>query len=114
MFCPKCGKEHTEKVNYCCYCGALMESGQRPAHKKLTLSRTDKKIAGVCGGFAEYLQLDSTLVRLIWVMLALVGGCGLLGYVVAWLVMPQAPVAQPTAEVFPAGTSPSGAQPATH
>jgi phage shock protein C len=57
--------------------------------KKLARSRIDKKIAGVCGGFAEYLDIDSALVRILWVMLALVGGWGLIGYLIAWIVMPE-------------------------
>jgi phage shock protein C len=65
------------------------------ASKKLVLSRKDKKIAGVCGGFAEYLEIDSTLVRVIWLMLAFFGGWGLIAYLIAWIVMPQAPPAEP-------------------
>lgn len=57
--------------------------------KKLYLSDTDKKIAGVCGGIAEYLKVDSTLVRLAWVFLALFCGSGLLAYIIAWIVMPR-------------------------
>jgi phage shock protein C len=59
--------------------------------KKLVRSRTDKKIAGVCGGFADYLDIDATLVRLIWLMLAFFGGWGLIGYLIAWIIMPEAP-----------------------
>ncbi len=98
MFCPQCGKEHTEQVNYCCQCGASLQ--QRPAsrsQKRLTLSRTDKKIAGVCGGFAQYLDIDPTLVRLIWVIMALFAGWGVIGYLVAWIVMPEAPLEEPAA-----------------
>lgn len=45
--------------------------------------------AGVCGGLAEYFGVDSTLVRLIAVVLALLGGSGLLLYLVAWIIMPK-------------------------
>jgi len=91
MFCPQCGKEYTQKVNFCCHCGAAMFTPARPSNRKLTLSRRDKKIAGVCGGFAEYLELDPTLVRLLWVALIFIGGWGVIAYLVAWIVMPQAP-----------------------
>lgn len=91
MFCPQCGKEYSQKVNFCCHCGSAMFTPARPANRKLTLSRRDKKIAGVCGGFAEYLELDPTLVRLLWVALIFVGGWGVIAYLVAWIVMPQAP-----------------------
>ncbi len=72
MFCPQCGRAYADKVNFCCHCGAAMFTPS-VSHKKLTRSRRDKKVAGVCGGFAEYLDLDPTLVRLVWVMLALFG-----------------------------------------
>ncbi len=107
MFCPQCGKEYADKVNFCCQCGAALLTGPPRPHKKLALSRTDKKIAGVCGGFAEYWDLDSTLVRLIWVMLALLGGWGLIGYPVAWLVMPAPEPAGAT-------VSPATPQPASN
>jgi phage shock protein C len=96
MFCPQCGKEYTEAVNYCSQCGTtLHQKAANRAPKKLALSRTDKKIAGVCGGFAEYLDMDPTLVRLIWVIMALFVGWGVVGYLVAWIVMPEAPLAAP-------------------
>jgi phage shock protein C len=80
------------------------------ARKKLTRSRKDKKIAGVCGGFAEYLEIDSTLVRLIWVILAFLGGWGLIAYIIAWILMPVAPAA----ELAPAAASASAPQPAAN
>jgi len=96
MYCPQCGTQYTESVNYCCQCGASLQlkAANRPP-KKLALSRTDKKIAGVCGGFAEYLDMDPTLVRLIWVIMALFVGWGVVGYLVAWIVMPEAPLQEP-------------------
>lgn len=59
--------------------------------KKLYRSRTDRKLLGVCGGFAEYFNVDSTLVRVIVVLVALLGGCGLLAYLIAALIMPEEP-----------------------
>ncbi len=96
MFCHQCGKEQSGPANYCCFCGAAACTAGRSV-KKLSLSATDKKIAGVCGGFAEYLELDPTVMRLIWIMLALLGGWGLIGYAVAWLIMPN-PVAEAAKE----------------
>jgi phage shock protein C len=97
MYCPQCGNEYTEPVNYCCHCGTSLQqkAANRPP-KRLTLSRTDKKIAGVCAGFAQYLDLDPTLVRLIWVIMALFVGWGVVGYLVAWIVMPEAPLEETT------------------
>ena len=59
--------------------------------KKLYRSVTDKKLCGVCGGFAEYFGMDSTIVRLILVAFTLLGGAGILAYIIAALVMPVQP-----------------------
>lgn len=56
--------------------------------KKLYRSSTDKKMAGVCGGIAEYMNVDSTIVRLIAILLVFGCGSGLLAYIVAALIMP--------------------------
>ena len=60
--------------------------------KKLYRSTTDKKIAGVCGGLAQYLNIDSTIIRLVWLLLILFAGCGLLAYIIAALVIPNPPI----------------------
>ena len=57
--------------------------------KKLYLSTTDKKIAGVCGGFAEYLGIESTLIRLGYVAMVLLGGTGILFYIICAFVIPH-------------------------
>lgn len=59
--------------------------------KKLYRSRTDKKVCGVCGGLAEYLEMDVTIVRLLAALSILFVGCGLLAYIVAALVIPVKP-----------------------
>jgi phage shock protein C len=56
--------------------------------KKLRRSASDRKLAGVCGGLAEYFGIDSTLVRVGWVVFALLAGSGLLAYIIAAIVMP--------------------------
>ncbi len=58
--------------------------------KKLYRSAIDKKLGGVCGGLGEYFGVDSTLIRLIWVILSLTFGSGILIYIVAMLVIPVA------------------------
>ena len=112
MFCPQCGREHTERVNFCCQCGTALftPAGRR---KKLARSRTDSKIAGVCGGLAEYLDIDSTLVRIIWLMMALVVGWGVIGYLIAWIVMPEEQAVQrvPAAAVASSAVSQPMAKP---
>ena len=59
--------------------------------KRLYRSRTDRRLAGVCGGVAEYFGWDPTLVRIAWILLTLLGGSGVLLYLIFWLVMPEAP-----------------------
>ncbi len=61
-------------------------------NKKLYRSRTDRMVAGVAGGLAEYFNIDPTIVRLAFVLLALAGGPGLIIYVIMWIVVPEAPV----------------------
>ena len=63
--------------------------------KRLQRSRTEKMIGGVCGGFAEYFNVDPTLVRAIWVAMTLIVGIGFLLYLILWLVMPLESPAQP-------------------
>ena len=58
--------------------------------KKLCKSTTDKKVAGVCGGIAEYLSCDSTIIRLTFAALILCAGSGLLVYILAAIIMPEA------------------------
>jgi len=59
--------------------------------KKLYRSKKDKKIAGVCGGIAEYFDVDPTLVRLFAVLTLLLGGAGVVAYIIAWIVIPENP-----------------------
>jgi phage shock protein C len=58
-------------------------------HGKLMRSRTDHMIGGVCGGLAKYLGVDATLVRLVFLLLALGSGGGVLIYLVLWIVIPR-------------------------
>jgi phage shock protein PspC (stress-responsive transcriptional regulator) len=88
----QCGSEITGYSSFCSSCGAGQR--QRTSHKQLKLSVTDKKLAGVCGGLAEYLDVDPTIVRLIWVALSVVPGGfvgGALAYFLAWVIIPKAP-----------------------
>lgn len=60
-------------------------------NKRLYRSRKDQQIAGVCGGVADYLGVDPTIVRLLWVIFAIAGGPGLLLYVIMWAIVPEEP-----------------------
>lgn len=59
--------------------------------KRLYKSQTNKMICGVCGGVAEYLNIDPTIIRLIWAVLILAVGTGLLAYIIAAIIMPENP-----------------------
>ena len=56
--------------------------------KRLVKSRRDKILFGVCGGIAEYLNMDPTVVRILWAALSLLLGCGVMLYIVCALIMP--------------------------
>lgn len=60
--------------------------------KRLYRSRKERMVAGVCGGLAEYFDIDPTIVRLVFVLLALAGGPGLVIYIVMAIVVPEEPV----------------------
>jgi phage shock protein C len=94
MFCTRCGVEIDEKARYCSQCGhhtALAEAAAASpyAAPKLALDTEHKKIAGVCAGFARYLGVETLLVRIVWLALALGAGVGFIAYVVAWILMPR-------------------------
>ncbi len=59
--------------------------------KRLYRSGKEKILGGVCGGIAEYLNVDPVLIRLLWVGLVLVGGTGVLLYLIAWIIIPRNP-----------------------
>lgn len=93
MICTNCQREIADNSNFCNGCGARQHVATR-AYKRLLRSSVDRKIAGVCGGIAEYLEIDAAVVRLVWLVLAIVPVPlvpATLAYFIAWLVMPQAP-----------------------
>ena len=59
--------------------------------KKLYRSKTDKKIAGICGGLAKYLNIDVTLIRVLWAVVSICAGAGLLAYIICAFVIPEEP-----------------------
>ena len=73
MICLNCQREISDYSNYCNSCGAKQQQSATGG-KRLMRSSTDIKLAGVCGGIAEYLNLDPTLVRLVWAILTLLPG----------------------------------------
>ncbi|MFH0917123.1 MAG: PspC domain-containing protein [bacterium] len=61
--------------------------------KRLQRSRTEKMVGGVCGGLAQYFDVDPTIVRILWVIITLLGGAGIILYIVLWVIMPLEPPA---------------------
>jgi phage shock protein C len=59
--------------------------------KKLYRSRKNRVLAGVCGGIAEYFNLDPMIIRLAWIIISLAYGFGIAAYIIAWLLIPNNP-----------------------
>ena len=76
---------------------------QTAGKKRWMRSSSDKKIAGVCGGFAEYFGMDATTVRVIWLIIALGFGVGFLAYLLLWIFLPREPVAASPTSAISAG-----------
>jgi phage shock protein C len=101
MLCHHCQRDISDDSSYCRFCGAPQASpaaAAPAAPRRLMRSRTHRSIAGVCGGIADYFGIDVVLVRLTWAILSIVPGGligGVLAYLIAWLVMPEAETAVP-------------------
>ena len=91
MFCTRCGTSLDNTARFCTSCGqSTGPAAQAAPAKKLRRIIADKKIAGVCAGFAEYFDMDVTLMRLIWVGLLLIPpNIGIIAYIIAWVVLPK-------------------------
>ena len=99
MVCANCQKQIADGSNFCYNCGAKQPAAGAAAaytadcapKKRLVRSSTDCKIAGVCGGLADYFDVDPMIVRLVWVLLFFFAGTGGLAYIILWIVLPIAP-----------------------
>jgi phage shock protein C len=92
MFCTSCGIELRSEDRFCSQCGARTPlAGDPPPNPRvpLALDKRHKKIAGVCAGFARYLDVDVVAVRIVLLILAFSTGVGFIAYLVAWIVMPS-------------------------
>jgi len=93
MYCTNCGVVIEERAAYCSQCGMTTGRGtERMAggpDRRLTRSLYDSKIAGVCGGLAQYLAVDPTFVRLVWLVATVCFPPLVLGYFAAWIVVPK-------------------------
>lgn len=63
--------------------------GKNMDQKKLTKSQTNRMLCGVCAGIAEYLGMDPTVIRLLWVILTFCGGSGIIAYIIAAIIIPE-------------------------
>ena len=95
MYCSNCGKDIGDNPVFCQFCGSRVSpiSSAEPLAAARPFARysSDKKIAGVCGGVARYFEVDSSLVRAVWLLCVLLAGTGLLVYLVLWVAMPLDP-----------------------
>jgi phage shock protein C len=90
MYCNYCGKVIQDDAAVCAYCAVRV--GVSVARHRLVRPRLGRKVAGVCLGFSEYFDIDVTVVRLVWLVTAIMSGIGLIPYVVAWIVVPEEPL----------------------
>jgi len=115
MNCPNCHRDITDYSNFCYFCGTrqnVTPAGCATYQKRLLRSAVDSKIAGVCGGLAEYFGVDSTIVRLIWIVAAILPPFpAIIAYLVAWLIVPLAPPPLPAAPQPSSTGAPNMAQP---
>ena len=104
MFCPRCGKESSPEANFCSACGApgVTEPGFR-TRARIVRPRHPRMIAGVCSGIAIHYGWSIPLVRILFaVFTCLTSGLGILVYIAAWVLIPDAlyalpPIARETA-----------------
>ena len=90
MFCTKCGVQLREDDRFCSQCGSRTGLGRIVnSPRALMLDKRNRKIAGVCAGFARYLEVDVILIRVLWLAVAITTGVGFLAYIAAWLIMPS-------------------------
>src|SRR5262249_35491688 len=90
MYCNYCGKVIQDDALVCAYCGIRV--GASLARTRLVRPRLGRKIAGVCLGFAEYFDIDVTVIRVVWLIIAVMSGVGFIPYLIAWIVMPEEPL----------------------
>lgn len=100
MYCGSCGREVPDNFRFCSECGAPTSQNPIAVRQPRVLRRPhlDRKIAGVCAGLANYMDIDVTLVRIIFLCLLFwPPGVGLILYIVCWIVMPVEPYLLPAA-----------------
>ena len=93
--CVKCGRgvcpEEVVMIDGKLYCKECSDKLKEES-KRLYRSRKDRVLFGVCGGIAEYFNIDPTIVRLVWVIMTLIYGVGILLYIILTLIVPKEPL----------------------
>jgi phage shock protein C len=90
MYCNYCGKAIQDDANVCAYCGKAVAAVI--ARRRLVRPRAGRKLAGVCLAFANHFDMDATLIRVIWLLVAILGfPIGVIAYIVAWIIIPEEP-----------------------
>lgn len=120
MYCSACGTKLEEQFAYCHHCGRPTQPDRTSpwgVPRRLTRPLWDKKIGGVCAGFARYFDMDVSIMRILWLVLAIFTGVGFIAYLVAWISMPGdeylAMPAAPNGNTRPSAPPPPGPGPAT-
>ena len=120
MFCTGCGRQLDEDACFCPACGTATSRNQQAAHapapgRRLVRPMREKSIGGVCAGFANYLDVDIALMRVVWLCTAIFTGIGFVAYFVCWIVIPRDYGTESVAAPSPApATAPPHAEPAGH
>ena len=69
---------------------AAKKQSKNPAVKRLYRSKSERILGGVCGGIADYFNVDPTIVRLLWILITFMSfGAGVLAYIIAWFIIPE-------------------------
>lgn len=84
--CPYCAEEIQDSAIKCRYCGTSLQTS--PLSRDWYRSRRGKRVAGVCAGLAEEFGISATPIRLAFVLLTLIGGPGIILYIILWVIMP--------------------------
>jgi len=104
MICPNCQKDIAIGSKFCYNCGAKQPETAASAppppppvypRKRLVRSTNNRKVAGVCAGIADYFDIDTTLVRVLWLLATLVPGPNILAYIILWAAVPEGPTGVP-------------------
>lgn len=111
MYCQQCGKQSLAEANYCVGCGA--PATRLLGESRLVRPRQSRMIAGVCAGFALHFGWNLRLMRVLLVVVSLLtSGAGILFYIAAWLLLPDAPYALAPPESYTPSVIPGAYPPA--